>query len=110
MTRIDGGLFFCSHLNCRFENRLFYILKLILDISVMKTISVREMKAHWSRVEEMVANGEVIEVLNHGKPRVRLVPAGGLQRVVWDDHLATAIPNKGVTVEETIARDRGGRW
>ncbi len=76
----------------------------------MRTISVREMKANWSRVEQLVANGEVIEVLNHGKPRVRLVPAGGLQRVVWDDHLATAIPNKGATVAETIARDRGGRW
>jgi hypothetical protein len=30
--------------------------------------------------------------------------------VVWDDHLATAIPNKGLSVEETLAKDRGGRW
>jgi antitoxin (DNA-binding transcriptional repressor) of toxin-antitoxin stability system len=78
--------------------------------STMKTITVREMKAHWSEVEKQVANGEIIEVLNHGKPRVRLVPAGGRQQVVWDDHLATAIPNKGVSVTETVARDRGGRW
>jgi prevent-host-death family protein len=76
----------------------------------MKTITVREMKAHWSEVEKQVANGEIIEVLNHGKPRVRLVPAGGHRQVVWDDHLATAIPNKGVSVTETVARDRGGRW
>ena len=76
----------------------------------MKTITVREMKAHWSEVEKQVANGEIIEVLNHGKPRVRLVPAGGRQQVVCDDHLATAIPNKGVSVTETVARDRGGRW
>ncbi len=76
----------------------------------MKTITVREMKAHWSEVEKQVANGEIIEVLNHGKPRVRLVPADGRQQVVWDDHLATAIPNKGVSVTETVARDRGGRW
>jgi antitoxin (DNA-binding transcriptional repressor) of toxin-antitoxin stability system len=54
----------------------------------MKTITVREMKAHWSQVEELVANGEIIEVLNRGKPRVRLVPASGRQRVIWDDHLA----------------------
>ena len=76
----------------------------------MKTITVREMKARWSLVEEQVSNGEIIEVLNRGKPRVRLVPAGGRQRVVWDDHLATAIPNKGVSATETISRDRGGRW
>jgi len=48
--------------------------------------------------------------LNRGKPRVRLVPAGARQQVVWDDHLATAIPNKGHSVEKTIAKDRGGRW
>jgi antitoxin (DNA-binding transcriptional repressor) of toxin-antitoxin stability system len=89
---------------------MFYILRLKRDIRSMKTISVREMKAHWSQVEKMVANGEVIEVLNRGKPRVRLVPAGGIQHVVWDDHLATAIPNKGLSVEETVAKDRGGRW
>jgi antitoxin (DNA-binding transcriptional repressor) of toxin-antitoxin stability system len=76
----------------------------------MKTMTVREMKAHWSQVEQLVANGEIIEVLNRGKPRVRLVPAGGRQRVIWDDHLATAIPNKGTFTTETVDRDRGGRW
>lgn len=76
----------------------------------MKTVSVREMKAHWARIEEQVANGEVIEVMNRGKPRVRLVPAGGRKQVVWEDHLATAIPHKGASAEETVARDREGRW
>lgn len=76
----------------------------------MKTMTVREMKAHWSQVEKLVANGEIIEVLNRGKPRVRLVPAGGRPRVIWDDHLATAIPNKGASATETVDRDRGGRW
>lgn len=76
----------------------------------MKTMSVREMKAHWSQVEELVANGEIIEVSNRGKPRVRLVPAGGLSRVIWDDHLATAITNKGASAMETVTRDREGRW
>ena len=76
----------------------------------MKTMTVREMKAHWSKVEELVANGEIIEVLNRGKPRVRLVPASGRKRVIWDDHLATAIPNKGASAMETVDRDRGGRW
>jgi antitoxin (DNA-binding transcriptional repressor) of toxin-antitoxin stability system len=76
----------------------------------MKTISVREMKAHWARVEALVANGEIIEVLNRGKPTVRLVPAGGRARVAWDDHLATAIRNQGTSSEETVSRDREGRW
>lgn len=76
----------------------------------MKTIMVREMKDHWSEVEKQVSNGEIIEVLNHGKSRDRLFPVSGRKRVVWDDHLATAIPNKGILVAETINRDRGGRW
>ena len=76
----------------------------------MKTMTEREMKAHWSQVEELVANGEIIEVLNRGKPRFRLVPASGPQRVIWDDHLATAIPNKGTSAKETVDRDREGRW
>jgi prevent-host-death family protein len=75
----------------------------------MKTMSVREMKAHWAQVEREVANGEVIEVLNRGKPTVRLVPATGRKQVVWDDHLATAAPSKGRSAEETISFDREGR-
>jgi len=71
----------------------------------MKSISVREMKAHRSRVKALVANEEV-----RGKPTVQLVPAGGRKRVVWDDHLATAIKNVGVSAEETARRDREGRW
>ncbi|NDG71177.1 MAG: hypothetical protein EBY32_07700 [Proteobacteria bacterium] len=76
----------------------------------MKTMTVREMKAHWSQVEQLVANGEIIEVLNRGTPRVRLIPAGGRPRVIWDNHLATAISNKGASATETVDRDRGGRW
>jgi prevent-host-death family protein len=76
----------------------------------MKTMSVREMKAHWAQVEREVANGEIIEILNRGTPTVRLIPASGRKRVVWDDHLATALPSSGRSVEETINHDRDGRW
>jgi len=76
----------------------------------MKTMSVREMKAHWSEVERAVANGEVIEVLNHGKPTVRIVPASSSRKIIWDDHLATAVASSGRTAEETVDADRGGRW
>jgi hypothetical protein len=30
--------------------------------------------------------------------------------VIWDDHLATAIPNKGASATGTLDRNRGGRW
>lgn len=73
-------------------------------------IVTREMKVYLSQGEKLEAHGEIIEVLNRGKLRVRLVPAGGRQRVIWDDHLATAIPNKGASTTETVDRDRGGRW
>ena len=76
----------------------------------MKTMSVREMKAHWSEVEAQVRAGETIEVLNRGKPSVRIVPAAPRKISDWDDHLATAISGGGRTAEETVAADREGRW
>ncbi len=76
----------------------------------MKIISVREMKAQWSEVERQVRNGEVIEVHNRGKPTVRLVAADPRKVLVWDDHVATAIPAKGKSAEDTVAADREGRW
>lgn len=41
----------------------------------MKTIAVREMKAHWSEVEAQVRDGELFEFVNHGRPTVRIAPA-----------------------------------
>jgi antitoxin (DNA-binding transcriptional repressor) of toxin-antitoxin stability system len=76
----------------------------------MKTMSVRDMKAHWSEVEAQIRAGETIEVLNRGKPSVRIVPAAPRKITDWDDHLATAIPGSGRTAEEAVATDREGRW
>jgi len=76
----------------------------------MKTITVREMKAHWSEVEAQVRDGETFEVINRGRPTVRIVPAAPRRILVWEDHLATAIPACGRSAEETIAADREGRW
>ena len=76
----------------------------------MKTISVREMKAHWAEVEHQVHAGETFEVLNRGKPSVLIVPARPRRVLKWDDHLATALPANGKSVVETVAADRDGRW
>jgi prevent-host-death family protein len=76
----------------------------------MKTVSVREMKAQWAEIEEQVARGETFEVLNRGRPVVRIVSAEPRRIVKWDDHLATAIPAKGMTGQETVNADREGRW
>lgn len=76
----------------------------------MKTITVREMKAHWSEVETQVRNGETFEVINRGRPTVHIVPVAPRRILVWDDHLATAIPAAGHSAEETVAADREGRW
>lgn len=82
----------------------------LVDTLVMKTITVREMKAHWAEVERQVQHGETFEVLNRGRPAACIVPACGRRVVKWDDHLATAVPNKGRSAEETIRADREGRW
>jgi prevent-host-death family protein len=47
----------------------------------MKTITVREMKARWSEVEAQVRNGETFEVVNRGRPTVRIVPTA--PRLCW---------------------------
>ena len=76
----------------------------------MKTISVREMKALWAQVEEQVRNGETFEVLNRGKPSVRIVQAIPRKVVIWDNHLETALPGSGKSGQETVHSDREGRW
>jgi len=76
----------------------------------MKTITVREMKAHWADVERQVQAGEVFVVLNRSRPTVRIVPAQGRRVLKWDNHLDTAIENSGKSAEETVREDRDGRW
>ncbi len=76
----------------------------------MKTISVRDMKANWSAVEEQVRNGETFEVLNRGRPAAHIVAARTRHILQWDDHLETAIESRGTSGSETVARDREGRW
>lgn len=76
----------------------------------MKTITVRDMKAQWAEVEAQVRNGETFEVINRGRPTVRIVPAAPRRILVWDDHLATAIVSSGRTAEQTVAADREERW
>jgi len=78
--------------------------------NAMKTITVREMKARWAEVEAQVRNGETFEVINRGRPTVRIAPAAPRRILAWEDHLATAIPTSGRSAEETVAADREGRW
>ncbi len=74
----------------------------------MKTITVREMKAHWSEVEAQVLVGATFEVTDRGRPTARIIPAEPRPILQWDDHLATALPASGRSSEETIAADREG--
>lgn len=76
----------------------------------MKTISVRELKAHWADVERQLRSGETFEVLNRGRPAALICPPRPRRVLSWDDHLATAAPGKGRTAEETVRFDRDGRW
>lgn len=76
----------------------------------MKSVSVREMKANWSEIEEQVKNGETFEVLNRGKPTVRIIAAEPKKMIKWVDHLADAIKVEGETTTETLMRDRESKW
>ena len=76
----------------------------------MKSITVREMKAHWAVVEAQVRDGETFEVLNRGKPTARIVPANPAGVLQWDDHLSTAAEGRGLLSEALVAEDREGRF
>ena len=67
------------------------------------------MKAHRAEVESQVQNGEVFEVVNRGKPTVRILPAKPREIFKWDDHLQTAATGKGRPAEKVIREDRDGR-
>jgi prevent-host-death family protein len=76
----------------------------------MKTITVKEMKAHWASVEAQVRDGETFEVVNRGKPTVLILPAKPRAVFKWDDHLASAAEGRGHLAEDTVRADRDGRW
>lgn len=76
----------------------------------MKTVSVREMKAKWSEIEKQVANGETFQVLNRGKPTVKIVPSGPRKIEKWPDFMATAIPNRGKSASEVTRESRERDW
>lgn len=76
----------------------------------MKSISVREMKANWAEIERQVASGETFEVLNRGKPSVRLVAARPRKVLKWKSHLDGAIKAKGKSGAETVLGDRNDGW
>ena len=63
-----------------------------------------------SEIEAQVHNGETFEVNSRGNPTMQITPATPCRILVWEDHLATAIPSTGHSVEETVAADREGRW
>lgn len=87
----------------QFEKRGLFILR-------MKTVSVREMKENWAEIERQVQQGEIFEVLNRGKPAVRIVPATPRSVLKWEDHLKSALKAGGHTGAEAVDANRGGRW
>ena len=75
----------------------------------MISVSVRELKAHWSNIEKKLEHGETFLVLNRGKPTAKIMPAEPKKILNWPDHLATAVPNRGKSAGETVIEDRGDR-
>ncbi|TVR75686.1 MAG: type II toxin-antitoxin system prevent-host-death family antitoxin [Spirochaetaceae bacterium] len=93
-----------------FETQNIYKTCSLGYILAMKTISIRDLKAHWAEVERQVRNGEVFEVLNRGRPAAMIVPPRPRAVLKWDNHLATAVENTGKKAEEVIEYDREERW
>lgn len=94
----------------RHREHLFHKMRNIRHPLCMKVVSEREMKANWAEIERQVAKGETFEVLNRGKPSVRIIPATPRKVLKWDDHLASAVQIRGKTGSETVNLDREGHW
>ena len=76
---------------------------------VMKTITVKELKAHWATIEAEVRTGETFEVLNRGRVAAHIVPPRPRPVVAWPDHLATALRNDGTKGADIVVSQRHGR-
>jgi len=50
----------------------------------MKTLTVRELRYDFAKVEEWLADGEEIEITKHGKPVAHLLPPGRKKAPVFD--------------------------
>lgn len=75
----------------------------------MKTITVKDLKAHWASIEAQVKAGESFEVLNRGRVAAHIVPAMPRQVLRWPDHLATAHGNRGRKGSDIIREHREDR-
>lgn len=73
----------------------------------MISVSVREMKAHWSTIERKISEGETVTVLNRGRPTAKIVPADPRKVLEWPDHLSSAVSNVGKSGADTVIDDRG---
>jgi antitoxin (DNA-binding transcriptional repressor) of toxin-antitoxin stability system len=72
----------------------------------MKTITVKDLKAHWAQIEAQVKAGETFEVLNRGKVAAHVVPAKPRLVLSWPDHLATAHKNAGRKGSDLVIEHR----
>lgn len=50
----------------------------------MKTLTVRDLRYDFAKVEEWLADGEEIEITKHGKPVAHLSPPGRKKSAVFD--------------------------
>jgi antitoxin (DNA-binding transcriptional repressor) of toxin-antitoxin stability system len=75
----------------------------------MKTITVKDLKAHWAQIEAQVKAGETFEVLNRGKVAARVVPARPREVLQWPDHPTTAYRQKGREGSQIVRDHRDGR-
>lgn len=50
----------------------------------MKTLTVRDLRYDFAKVEEWLADGEEIEITKHGKPVAQLLPPGRKKAPVFD--------------------------
>lgn len=74
----------------------------------MKNITVRETRRGLSRLEELLAGGEVT-ITRRGKPIARLLPVGGSRPIPSHDELRKSMPRLKIGSERLQREERDAR-
>ena len=85
--------------------------------STMKTATVRDLRNHYTGILRWIASGEVVQIIQRGKPVARLVPEIPDMDTRIDWSLSPAMhrdrsKEKKLSAEEslTLIREAGGQW
>ena len=75
----------------------------------MKTVSIRELRAMLSRLDDVLASGGEMTITRHGTPIARIVPVPAQKMLPSHAEFRARMPKMAVPSEVYIREDRDSR-